>query len=614
MFESNETFLNIKNVSYIYDEGLEFAEQALDNISLSINLGQKIAILGENGSGKSTLAHIINALNFPQKGDVLIFGKSTQEEEIFAKIHQLIGMVFQNPDNQIVGTTVEEDVAFGPENLAIPREEMLRLVPDTIKKVGLEGLELRTPAELSGGQKQKLAIAGILAMQPKCIILDEATSMLDPKSRREILSLLYELNEKYNITIINVTHHMDEVVGVDQVFVMQSGQIVYAGKAEEFFTRDYLLNDVSMRKPEYVELSTRLFEAFQEKFQTKFLISPETAAINVSKLLKKAKTDKLQELFLEFNKFDKESNLFPDSKAYLNEVIDKRDLIIQARDLSYQYDKGEDNSFDALVDINLNIYSGEFIAICGSTGSGKTTLVQHFNGLIKLQTGELRVFDKDLRKIEDIAPIRKNVGMVMQYPEDQLFAESIFEDVAFGPKQLGFSEEEIAEAVSEALTMMGMKDIDPDKSPFALSGGQMRRVAIAGILAMKPKVLILDEPGAGLDPKGKKELYNILKQLQSQGVTVIMISHSMEDVSKLADRVIVMKDARVQKFATVKDVFANMDFLEESELDKPELIAFGENFKEYYPELNTIQFRVDDLMRELIRAELSSRKLRIEQD
>lgn len=604
MFESNETFLNIKNVIYIYDEGLEFAEQALDSISLSINLGQKIAILGENGSGKSTLAHIINALNFPQKGDVLIFGKSTQDEEIFAKIHQLIGMVFQNPDNQIVGTTVEEDVAFGPENLAIPREEMLGLVPDSIKKVGLEGLELRTPAELSGGQKQKLAIAGILAMQPKCIILDEATSMLDPKSRREILSLLYELNEKYNITIINVTHHMDEVVGVDQVFVMQSGQIVYAGKAEEFFTRDYLLNDVSMRKPEYVELSSRLFEALEEGLETKFLISPETAANNVFELLKNSETEKLQVVFSEL---DKENNLFPDSKTYLDAIKDKRDLIIQARDLSYQYDKGEDNSFDALVDINLDIYSGEFIAICGSTGSGKTTLVQHFNGLIKLQTGELRVFDKDLRKIEDIASIRKNVGMVMQYPEDQLFAESIFEDVAFGPKQLGFSEEEIAEAVSEALAMMGMQDIDPNKSPFALSGGQMRRVAIAGILAMKPKVLILDEPGAGLDPKGKKELYNILKHLQSQGVTIIMISHSMEDVSKLADRVIVMKEARIQKFATVKDVFANMDFLEESELDKPELIAFAEEFKAYYPELNTIQFRVDDLMRELLKAEIGSR-------
>ena len=605
MIESNETFLNISNVSYIYDEGLEFAEQALDNVSLSIELGQKIAILGENGSGKSTLAHIINALNFPQEGDVLIFGKSTQDEDIFAKIHQLIGMVFQNPDNQIVGTTVEEDVAFGPENLAIPREEMLRLVPVAIKKVGLEGLELRTPAELSGGQKQKLAIAGILAMQPKCIILDEATSMLDPKSRREILSILYELNEKYKITIINVTHHMDEVVGVDQVFVMQSGRVVFAGKAEEFFTEDYLLNDVSMRKPEYVKLSSRLFEALQKNLETKFLISPETAANNVSELLKKSETRKLQDIF---SALDKENNLFPDSKSYFDAIKDNRDLIIQAKNLNFQYDKDEEDSFDALIDINLDIYSGEFIAICGSTGSGKTTLVQHFNGLIKLQTGELRVFDKDLKKVEDIASIRKNVGMVMQYPEDQLFAESIFEDVAFGPKQLGFPEGEIAEAVSDALAMMGMQDIDPNKSPFALSGGQMRRVAIAGILAMKPKVLILDEPGAGLDPKGKKELYNILKNLQSQGVTIIMISHSMEDVSKLADRVIVMKEAKIQKFATVKDVFANMDFLEESELDKPELIAFAEEFKAYYPELNTIQFRVDDLMRELLKAEIGSRE------
>lgn len=600
---TNEPFLNIKNVSYIYDEGLEFAEQALNNVSLSINVGQKVVILGENGSGKSTLAHIINALNFPQEGNVLVFGKSTQDEEVFSKIHQLIGMVFQNPDNQIVGTTVEEDVAFGPENLAIPREDMLKLVPEAIKKVGLEGLELRTPAELSGGQKQKLAIAGILAMQPSCIILDEATSMLDPKSRNEILSLLYELNEKYNITIINVTHHMDEVVGVDQVFVMQSGKIVFAGKPEEFFTEDYLIKDVSMRKPEYVELSSRLFDDLQENLDNKFLISPKTAATNISAILKQAETEKLQELFSELD----EEDLFPDTASYINSIKDNRELVIKAENLSFQYDKDDDDAFDALIDINLNIYSGEFIAICGSTGSGKTTLVQHFNGLIKLQSGELKVFDKDLRNIEDIADIRKNVGMVMQYPEDQLFAESIFEDVAFGPKQLGFPEEEIADAVSDALRMMGMQDIDPDKSPFALSGGQMRRVAIAGILAMKPKVLILDEPGAGLDPKGKKELYNILKQLQNQGVTIIMISHSMEDVSKLADRVIVMKKARIQKFATVRDVFANMDFLEDSELDKPELIGFAEQFKEYYPELNTIQFRVDDLIRELLKAELSAR-------
>lgn len=599
---TNEPFLNIKNVSYIYDEGLEFAEQALNNVSLSINVGQKVVILGENGSGKSTLAHIINALNFPQEGDVLVFGKPTQDEEVFSKIHQLIGMVFQNPDNQIVGTTVEEDVAFGPENLAIPREDMLKLVPEAIKKVGLEGLELRTPAELSGGQKQKLAIAGILAMQPSCIILDEATSMLDPKSRNEILSLLYELNEKYNITIINVTHHMDEVVGVDQVFVMQSGKIVFAGKPEEFFTEDYLLKDVSMRKPEYVELSSKLFDTLRGNFKINFLVSPDFAATNVSRLLRQAETEKLQELFSELD----EEDLFPDTASYINSIKDNRELVIKAENLSFQYDK-DDDAFDALIDINLNIYSGEFIAICGSTGSGKTTLVQHFNGLIKLQSGELKVFDKDLRNIEDIADIRKNVGMVMQYPEDQLFAESIFEDVAFGPKQLGFSEEKIADAVSDALRMMGMQDIDPDKSPFALSGGQMRRVAIAGILAMKPKVLILDEPGAGLDPKGKKELYNILKQLQNQGVTIIMISHSMEDVSKLADRVIVMKKARIQKFATVRDVFANMDFLEESELDKPELIGFAEKFKEYYPELNTIQFRVDDLIRELLKAELSAR-------
>ena len=595
-----DNILELHNISYTYDVGRPSEELAVSGVDFQVPQGSKIGILGANGSGKSTLAKLMKALLFPQEGEVLVLGNSTETDEVLNSIHKHIGMVFQNPDNQIVGTTVEEDVAFGPENIGMPREKMLVNVPDAIAKVGLVGLENRQPSELSGGQKQKLAIAGILAMEPRCIILDEATSMLDPLSRKEVLEILDILNETQNISVINVTHHVEEIISSDYVFVMHEGEVKFSGKPAELFLEDEILEFLHMEKPDYVNLTQTLAEDLQAELLADDVTNPEIAQNKACNLLQASTTEELQRLNLKYLKNSVETFEF-------SQLVDTSKTLIKAVGLTYTYNKKSKFPVEAINQIDLEVYSGELLGIVGSTGSGKTSLVQHFNGLLKVQEGELEVLGYDMRDKAGIEAVRRSVGMVMQYPEDQLFAETIYEDVSFGPKQLGWDDETVEQAVVESLATMGLGDIDSERSPFALSGGQQRRVAIAGILAMRPKVLILDEPAAGLDPLAKQELYKVLKDLQAAGVTIIMISHNMNDISKLADRILVMQNARVLKFAAVKEIFADTSFIADSQLDVPLLMDFAKLFTREYPELDTVQFNVYNLLAELTQAELSRR-------
>ena len=595
-----DNILELHNISYTYDIGRPSEELAVSGVDFQVPQGSKIGILGANGSGKSTLAKLMKALLFPQEGEVLVLGNSTETDEVLNSIHKHIGMVFQNPDNQIVGTTVEEDVAFGPENIGMPREKMLVNVPDAIAKVGLVGLENRQPSELSGGQKQKLAIAGILAMEPRCIILDEATSMLDPLSRKEVLEILDILNETQNISVINVTHHVEEIISSDYVFVMHEGEVKFSGKPAELFLEDEILEFLHMEKPDYVNLTQTLAEDLQAELLADDVTNPEIAQNKACNLLQASPTEELQRLNLKYSKNSVETFEF-------SQLVDTSKTLIKAEGLTYTYNKKSKFPVEAINQIDLEVYSGELLGIVGSTGSGKTSLVQHFNGLLKVQEGELEVLGYDMRDKAGIEAVRRSVGMVMQYPEDQLFAETIYEDVSFGPKQLGWDDETVEQAVVESLATMGLGDIDSERSPFALSGGQQRRVAIAGILAMRPKVLILDEPAAGLDPLAKQELYKVLKDLQAAGVTIIMISHNMNDISKLADRILVMQNARVLKFAAVKEIFADTSFIADSQLDVPLLMDFAKLFIREYPELDTVQFNVYNLLAELTQAELSRR-------
>lgn len=258
-----QKLIDIKNVTFEYfrrdeDGNVESMIEALKDVSLDVEKGQFVAILGRNGSGKSTLAKHINALLFPSEGEVIVDGMDTEDGELRLKIRQTAGMVFQNPDNQIIGTVVEEDVGFGPENLGVPTEEIWQRVEDSLKAVGMIEYRHHSPNKLSGGQKQRVAIAGVMAMRPKCIVLDEPTAMLDPNGRKEVLRSVMELRKREHITVILITHYMEEVVDADHVFVMDHGHVVMQGTPREIFSQVDTLKHYRLDVPQVTILADEL--------------------------------------------------------------------------------------------------------------------------------------------------------------------------------------------------------------------------------------------------------------------------------------------------------------------------------------------------------------------
>ena len=255
--------IKIKDLIYEYarhdDEGnVESVVRAVDNVNLDVKKGEFIAVLGHNGSGKSTMAKHINAILIPTEGTVWIAGKDTSKAENIWDIRQSSGMVFQNPDNQIIGTVVEEDVGFGPENIGVPTEDIWKRVDDALRAVGMTAYRHHSPNKLSGGQKQRVAIAGVVAMKPQCIVLDEPTAMLDPMGRKEVIATVRELNEKEHVTVILITHYMEEVIGADKVFVMDSGKVVMQGYPREIFSQVEKLKKYRLDVPQVTELAYEL--------------------------------------------------------------------------------------------------------------------------------------------------------------------------------------------------------------------------------------------------------------------------------------------------------------------------------------------------------------------
>lgn len=253
--EGETGLIEIQNVSYAYEDA---AAKALNNVSLTINDGEFVAVVGHNGSGKSTLAKHLNALLLPTEGKVLVDGMDTADEADTLSIRQRVGMVFQNPDNQLVTTIVEEDVAFGPENIGVPGNEIRTRVDRALAAVGMEKYAHSAPNMLSGGQKQRIAIAGMLAMQPKVLVLDEATAMLDPKGRRDIIDLVTKLHKENGITVVMITQYMEEVIGADRVAVMSGGELILEGTPKEVFSQDELLHKHRLDVPVMQQLANRL--------------------------------------------------------------------------------------------------------------------------------------------------------------------------------------------------------------------------------------------------------------------------------------------------------------------------------------------------------------------
>lgn len=568
--------VKFENVSFAYGEG---EKNALENVSLEIGQGEYAAILGHNGSGKSTLARLANGLLLPSSGKVYVLGMDSSERKNLFEIRKNAGVVFQNPDNQTVASIVEDDVAFGPENTGVPREEIGDRIEFALRAVGMEEYRHAEAAKLSGGQKQRIAVAGVLALKPKIMILDESTAMLDPRGRREITAVVKRLNRENGITVIAITHFPEEAMEADRAIVLDRGKIVLQGKPEEVLKSEKELLSYHLALPKSVKICRDLRErglcvsdslsAFEiaSKIASHVVKKDGAGAVGLGALVSGAAGDCAGDCAGE--------------AGGAAECAAGGEDIIDCENLYFSYDGGKEY---ALSGVSLRIKKGEFFGIIGHTGSGKSTFVRHLNALEKLPTAEKKYKPKKRKKDAavvnekrtvltvdgfdltdkktDFFALRSKVGMVFQYPEYQLFAETVFADVAFGLKNFSktpLNENETARAVREALETVGLSYEEvKDKSPFELSGGQKRRAAIAGVIVTKPEILVLDEPAAGLDPLGKEEIAALLKKVHSDWCkTVIVVSHDMDEIAEACDRAAVFSEGKIAFCDTPERLFTD---------------------------------------------------------
>ncbi|MBT1162624.1 energy-coupling factor transporter ATPase [Bifidobacterium sp. SO1] len=518
----------LTGIRFSYDGG---ASWALDGVNLVIAPGEYVCLTGVNGSGKSTLARLIAGLAAPDAGDITLLGHhvfslGTADEfganpAEYRAARRGIGAVFQNPEDQLVTTVSEDDVAFGPENLGLDRSTIGSRINESLDAVDMAAHRFDDPTRMSGGQQQRVAIAGMLAMHPSMLVLDEPTAMLDPAARAEVMRILDELHAQ-GTTIVHVTHHDDEMTRATRVVRLEQGRIV----ADEPSPVSLV---VSIAQPDPVMSAERPNPVIPpehhspvistERSERRNLSSP-AASKDFSTSLRSARNDGIAE-------------------SAGNAIV--------VRHVTYQY-PGADTP--ALDDLSLTVKAGEVVAIMGENGAGKSTLARLICALEKPQSGSIAVAGIPVAEDHGKRPprtlgrkqreaLRREVGFVMQHPERQLFADTVAEDVAYGPRNQGLSEVEVSDRVADAMRLLHIEDL-ADRSPFSLSGGQQRLAAIAGVIACRPRVLVMDEPTASLDADANARIHELIRTLKSQGVTVLIITHSLDEAHAVADRIITL--------------------------------------------------------------------------
>lgn len=506
---------------------------ALDDVTLEVCRGERVCVLGANGSGKSTLASVICGLLAPDEGDVELAGHAVctggvPDLAAYRDARRQLGLVFQNPDDQIVTSVVADDVAFGPENLGVPRAQISVRVARELRRVAMEKYAHADPSRLSGGQRQRVCIAGALAMEPAVLVLDEPSSLLDVRGRAAIMRVMGRLAAA-GATLVHVTHFMDEALAADRVVVMQHGHVALEGTPDEVFAAKnaQVIEALGLEMP----FEARLAVALRQAGAAGGAIAAPGAP----------------------------SDEKPAACAACAHTAEP--LAILARDLGFSYGPGA----QALDGVSLKVPVRATTAIVGQTGSGKSTLLRLLCGLEAADAGSLTVCGINAATKRGRRQVRRAVGYVMQHPERQLFAQTVAEDVAFGPRNQGLSAVEVEGRVAHALDLVGLAD-RRDASPFELSGGQQRLAAIAGVLAMEPELLVLDEPTAGLDPRGRARLRALMADLAAHGVTLLQVTHSMEDAAR-ADHVVVLDQSHVLAAGTPAEVFCPAN--------EPQLTAVG---------------------------------------
>ncbi len=537
--------IRIKDLTFYYSDA---TMPALQDVNLEIESGEFVLVTGPSGCGKSSLCRCLNGL-IPHfyggkiAGRVEVQGLDVTKHST-KELATMVGMVFQDPENQLVAMDVEREIAFGLENLAFSRDVIIKRMEESLDTLGIPHLRYRQVHELSGGEKQKVAIASVLALHPDILVLDEPTSELDPKGAEEVLSIVERLNDELGITVVLIEHRLDRVVHlVDRMIVLDGGSIVADGNPRDVLDRIETAK-VGVGVPPII----RVVQGLRAK----------GLSVGDIPLTVKEARSMLDGVFRDVD------------KSALSQVeTAKGKPIVDIERLWYVYPEGP----TAVKNISLKICEGEFIAVMGRNASGKTTLVKHINGLLKPTKGQVIVDGIDTRKAT-IAELAQEVGFVFQNPNDHLFADTVEDEVAFTLKNLGYEGKEVASRVDDMLEMFKLKDYRR-QYPRSLSGGERQRVALASVLVAHPKVLILDEPTRGMEHRLKGELMSFVKDYRDRGNAVILVTHDVETVAEHADRVILLSEGSIVVDGPRHDV------LSQALLFSPQINRLVQAFEKY---------------------------------
>ena len=604
--------LEIQDVTFSYSTREEHpAPPAVRDVSLRIDRGETIAIIGQNGSGKSTLVKLLAAILKPTRGTILVDGLRTDAggEDLW-KIRQHVGIVFQNPDDQLVANTVIDDIAFGPENLGLPRFEIEERVQEAMALLELESYAQMAISELSMGQKQRVAVAGILAMRPHYLLLDEPTTMISGHTARQLLDTVRRLASERNITVVHITHFMHEVSAFQRVIVVDEGRIVMDDTPADVFGRADELRLLGLDVPMVTKLGYRLMAQGWTELPRVVLSIEELKETAAQRLPQGIQQEQRTRPIHPSDGTRQGLSVHSTNPSALAEdggaKIRTPQTLFELRNVHYTHLRGTPFAIEALHGLSLSIPEGRTVALVGPTKSGKSTLVDVLAGLIKPASGTLLFEGDDVTAASfDIESIRSSVGVVFQSPESQIFEDTVGKDVSFGPQQKKVSLAESRRLVRESLEAVGLPYEDfRTRYTYALSGGQKRRVAIAGVLALQPKAIIFDEPTAGLDPRGRRELLELIEKLKERNnLSIVYTSSSLADVIGLADEIYVLDQGRVVFSGTSRGILAHVSELAVLDIALPEPAHIALALHELLPTLSTDVLSLEELESEIDKAQ-----------
>jgi energy-coupling factor transport system ATP-binding protein len=555
-----DPIIDIENLSYIYPS----TTRALNDVSLKVYPGEYLGIVGANGAGKTTLCMFLNGvipnvLGGRVSGSVQVCGMDTFEHFVF-DVAQNVGLVLQDPESQLFSADVRSEIAFAAENRGVPREEIIKRMQEVLKIVRLETLASRLSDELSGGQKQRLAIAANLIVRPKILVADEPTSQLDPVGKEEVFSTLSSLNKDFGMTVVIASHDVDEIERyADRLIVLDHGSIILEGPPDEVFREVDTLDRLFVHVPDLARLGRSINLGGDRQLS----LDVPTAAAQI-------KTWLGVERSISGRSFKE-----PSASALKDQDIAvKQDLAVEVRNLTYVY---PGTTAPAISNMNFSIPKGQFVGIIGQNGGGKTTIMKCLVGLLKPSQGEIFLENKPLtgQKVGDIAT---RIGLILQNPDTQLFCMSVEEEIRFGLENLKLQPEEIERRTEEALKITNLGEFRT-LYPFKLSLGDRRKVAVASIVAMRPQILIFDEPLTGQDYKGRYELVNLAAELHRAGHTVIMISHDMELVARYTERTLVVGKGQLLLDSPTREVFDHISLLRGTFIEPPEIIRLAQELQ-----------------------------------